>query len=372
MRHHEAVIGLTVAAASVWIVLVTTFLPRQPIPGGDFMQFYTMGATVLAGDWALQYDWPALHELQIRLVPGSEDYTYGPAYPPLVAAFYAPFSTLPFRAAYAAWAIAASAAYALMIWLAARACEYLPRRAALPAALLFPPFIALILTGQTTLLPLAGFVLGWFALERDRPALAGAALALVALKPNFGIALAFVLVLSASWRVVLGVAAGSVGLAATTWLLGGGDAIAAWWTTTMRLAADPAVVEPVDARHTHALRMTLEAVVSPHTALVIWLVVGAGAIALAVRSWRSAGSPALRVAALLFATVIVSPHVLAYDAVLLAPACVWLADRGLRLGRPGIVWGVLLLAVLFVVPYGRVLGVPLTVPLGLWLISRCR
>ncbi len=336
------------------------------------MQFYTMGSVALEGEWARQYDWPALHEQQTRLVPGSEPYHYRPAYPPLVAAVYAPFAVLPFRTAYAAWAIAAAVWYALLIGIAAAETTVLTRRVAVPAALLFPPFIALVLTGQSTLLPLTGFVLGCRALQQGRATRAGLAFALVALKPQFGLALAAVLLLTRAWPVLRGVAAGGAVLALVTLLVCGPEAMAAWWSTSIGLAGQPSLVEPSDARHTHALRMTLEAVLPGGVAVALWIAVAAATVLLAAHRWRASPSASLRVAALLLGTVIVSPHVLAYDAVLLAPACLWLADRAIRTGQIAVLCGVALLAVLFVVPDARVLGVPLTVPLGLWLMHRAR
>jgi Glycosyltransferase family 87 len=60
------------------------------------------------------------------------------------------------------------------------------------AAAAFPPVWSLVLHGQTTVFPLAAFFLGHQALEKRRPFLAGAALGLMAVKPRFGLVLAFV------------------------------------------------------------------------------------------------------------------------------------------------------------------------------------
>ena len=367
----EAVIGTVVAAVSVWAMLITTFLPRQHVPGGDFMQFYTLGAAARSGDWALQYDWPRLYDKQVSLVPESAPYPYKPSYPPLVAAFYAPYAALPFRPAYAVWAVTAAAVYLGLMLAVSRANRRLRGAAALAVALLFPPFIALILTGQTTLVPLIGFVAGWMLLDRRREVLAGLALALVAFKPNFGIALAGVLVVTASWRAVAGIAIGVLLIATATYVVCGPDVMRAWWDVTFSIVRNPSLIEPDDVRHTHALRTGLESVAAPAVAFGVWLIVSALAIGLAARAWRQ-GSGTLRFSALLLATVVVSPHVLSYDAVLLAPACLWLFDHGIRTGQRAMLGGVLVLSVLYVVPNARVLGVPLTVPVALWLMSRCR
>jgi hypothetical protein len=88
--------------------------------------------------------------------------------------------------------------------------------------------------------------------------------------------------------------------------------------------------------------------------------------------WRGSQPWSIRVAALLVATLLVSPHLLAYDAVLLAPAAAWLADRAARERQWDVLATLALLAVCFVVPAARILNVPLTVPLLGWVLWRCR
>ena len=77
-------------------------------------------------------------------------------------------------------------------------------------------------------------------------------------------------------------------------------------------------------------------------------------------------------AALLLASVLISPHVLVYDLVLLAPAFFWLLDEGFVTGRRATGLGALVLAAILVLPIARVGGVPLTLPLMMWLLWRCR
>jgi hypothetical protein len=59
-------------------------------------------------------------------------------------------------------------------------------------------------------------------------------------------------------------------------------------------------------------------------------------LVLAVKSWRSGGPLALRYSALLFATVLVSPHLTVYDLAVLAPAFLLLADSGEGRKQPGL------------------------------------
>ena len=326
----EITLIVSVAAVVTWTAIVIVVFARQPVLGGDFMQFYTLGTLARTGDWAAQYDWPAFHALQASLVPGSNPYYYAPAYPPLTSILYLPLALLPFQAAFATWALASAALYAWLMRLAARACAVTASRNVVVGALLFPPFIALITSGQSTLWPLVGFVAGWWALERGQPLLAGVLFALVSLKPHFGLALALVPLLAGTWRVVLGALLGLAVIALSTYWVCGADAIAAYWSTTLGILADPAALDPLDARHTHGLRAALAAHVSPRAALAAWALVSAVVAWMASRVWRSRESWSTRVAALLVATLLISPHLLVYDGVLLAPAAAWLADTAVR------------------------------------------
>ena len=73
----------------------------------------------------------------------------------------------------------------------------------------FPPFWMLVLYGQITILILGAFWAGWMALERRHHVLAGAAFGLLAIKPQFGIPLAVVVLArrdSVMWGRVTSVA----------------------------------------------------------------------------------------------------------------------------------------------------------------------
>jgi hypothetical protein len=371
-RETEITLILSVAAVVTWAAIVIVVFGRQPVLGGDFMQFYVLGTLARTGDWAAQYDWPALHELQTSLVPGSDPYYYAPAYPPLLSALYLPLASLPFPAAFATWALASIALYAWLMRLTTRACSVTAPHNVVIGGLLFPPFIALVTSGQSTLWPLAGFVTGWWALERGRPVLAGALFAAVSLKPHFGLALAVVPLLAGTWRIVLGAVLGLTAIALSTYWVCGADAIAAYWSTTLGILADPAALDPLDARHTHGLRAALAAHVSPRAALAAWALVSAAVAWVASTVWRRRESWSIRVAVLLVATLLISPHLLVYDGVLLAPAVVWLADAAVREQKWDLLAALALLAICFAVPAARVLNVPLTLPLLGWVLWRCR
>ena len=166
---------------------------------------------------------------------------------------------MPFPAAFVTWAVGSSVIYIALIDSLGRLTTTLPRAHALLGALLFPGFIAVIVLGQTTIWPLIGFVAAFHAMRGGTPFLAGLCFALVAIKPHFGIALALVLLLTGSWRVIAGAAAGLTFLASATLAICGRAALDAYIATTRLALANPGALEPLDARHTHAVHAVLAA-----------------------------------------------------------------------------------------------------------------
>jgi hypothetical protein len=100
--------------------------------------------------------------------------------------------------------------YALCIWLAWRPASAVfdDRVFVVAAALAFPPAWQLAVYGQTTLIPLLAFTAAWEALEHDRRVLAGVALSLLTIKPQFAVVITAVTLLTLEWRMMLGAAAG--------------------------------------------------------------------------------------------------------------------------------------------------------------------
>jgi len=368
----EVTVILTCALVVVWTTVIVLVPFRQPLLGGDFIVFYTFGAAARLGDWAIQYDWPAFHALQISLVPTSDSYIYPPAYPPLVPALYAPLSLLSFPVAYGVWVGFSTVIYGGLTAVAASAYAGASRRHVLMGCFLFPPFLGHQALGQSTAWVLIGFVSGWWALTRSRPFTAGLLFSVVAIKPHLGMALAIVLLAMRLWRIVGGILLGLTFQAAITVVVCGRDAVAAYLTTTLRVLRDTTLIEPKDERFTHALRMSLESLVPQGVAMAGWIAASVLFGWMVVTVWRQSSDWALRMSALLLATLLISPHVQAYDAILLAPATLWLGCWAASTRQPAVVAGLAALAVAFIVPPARFWGIPLTLPLMGWLLWRCQ
>ena len=368
----EITVALGLAVAAAWSTLIVVVSFRQPVLGGDFMEFYAFGTAARLGEWALQYDWPAFHRFQVSLIPTSDPYLYPPSYPPLVPALYTPLSLLSFPVAYAVWTACSTGIYCGLMAIAARGSTLVSRPQVLLAGLLFPPFAAHQALGQSTVWPLIGFVGGWWALTQSRPVAAGLMFSIVAIKPHLGMALAIVLLTLRLWRVVGGIVLGLALQVVATVAICGSAAVAAYVATTLKVMRDTTLIEPIDERFTHALRMSLESIASHDVATAGWLIASAACGWMAVRTWRHSDAWTLRVSALLLATLLISPHVQTYDAILLAPAALWLSCWSVSTRQHVVLLGILVLSVTFVVPAARIWGVPLTVPLMAWLLWRCQ
>ncbi len=105
-----------------------------------------------------------------------------------------------------------------------------------------------------------------------------------------------------------------------------------WWALTHVRDVSP-LLEP-RLYQTHSLRSFWSLLLPwPRVAFALYIVTAIAVLALAVRCWKSGASLEVRYAALLLATVLVSPHLTVYDLVILAPAFMLLGDWALAHGE---------------------------------------
>jgi hypothetical protein len=195
--------------AAIYAQLWTGLLRLPALDGVDFISFYTAGRIVRAGTYGLLYDLDVQHAIQVPIigpnfVPGG---TLPYNHPPLFAPLLGLIAFDDYRSAYIAYSVILLAVLLLCGAIAARfvAERGFDRRARFVAAssvvLFYPAFISL-LKGQDTAFVLLGALIWMWALLARRERLAGAALALMLLKPQIGLALALPLLASrnrAAW-----------------------------------------------------------------------------------------------------------------------------------------------------------------------------
>jgi hypothetical protein len=379
----EARVHAGIFAAVGWLG-VTIFLVAGsgdrsvfgPMKWGDFIHFYTIGQIARERDVSLLYDTDRQHARQVELVPASAPDLYIPPYPPQTALLFAPFSLLTYHWAAMVWALTTMAVYLWAVWMAWR-----PGAAVLHdrwligiASLAVPPLWHLVANGQTTTIPIMAFLLSWMALERDRPFLAGVALGLLALKPQFGIVIAALAILTWNWRLVLGgVVSLFVQLALVAmWL---GPAVIGTYLSwiTWHLPSVQTMIYP-RPHLLHSLQ-GMTRILPGSLGTFAWAALSALVIWWTWRLWRTSSSWRAKMGTLVLASVLVNPHVYAYDLCVLVLPVLWIGGwLEARAAQSRWFWAaVYALAVASLVPTAALVPIQLSVILMtylLWQVTR--
>jgi hypothetical protein len=194
------------------------------------------------------------------------------------------------------------------------------------AALALPAFFHLLTWGQTSGLALACFTLMFLALQRQNKFAAGLAFGLLFFKPQLGLAGFLIFLLAGEWRILAGASITAVSQLAVAWVYFGGAVIREYFRHLYDAPALFALLEP-KLYQLHSLAGFWQLLgLAPRIAGAAYVFSTVLVVALAFRTWQSAGSLEVRFAALLLASVLVAPHLTIYDLVILAPAFLLLAN----------------------------------------------
>jgi alpha-1,2-mannosyltransferase len=294
-----------------------------PAKGARLHPFLHLGAVAGARDDATLYDHERLHRAQVELVPVSSASIYPPIYPPQTALIFIPFAALPFGWAAALWGLVNCAVYGLVVHAAWRAVRHdIPDRAlVVTGAFAFPPFLYLVNVGQTSIVPMAAFAAAWVSLERSRPWLAGAALGLLAFKPQFGLAVTVVVLASREWRMIGGAVVCLAAQAVSVWLMFGRDVFPRYAASMAIAVANAELLDPKPYL-THAIP-TVTRLLPRAIGIPLWLITMSAALWCVVRVWRSGAPLRVRFGMLMAASLIASPHLSIYDLIILFPVALW-------------------------------------------------
>lgn len=320
--------------------------------GTDFLSFWTAGQMLHAQTEV--YDVVAHVTAQRTYFAQANVYTAF-FYPPSFLPFCYPLGLLPYFPALGLWLVATGAAYlaAARLWL---------RAAGLPHSLLllaaaFPPVLITVTHGQTAFLVAALLGLGTLWV-RDRPVVAGICFGLATIKPQFGLLVPLVLLLTGEWRVIVSAALTAVLLALAATLAFGADVWPRWLAVSG--AAQAAMNEGAVGFAKMQSAFAASRLLGAPLALAYGLQVAVGlAVAAAIgwAAWRRRYSLALGVT-MLTGALLATPFVLDYDMVLLAFPLIWLAGSGFR------PWEKLIAALTFVAAaFARPLAVYLDLPI---------
>jgi hypothetical protein len=320
-------LAASLVAAIVWIALAQDLIDRSGKPiGTDFSNVWAAGALVLDGEPAAPYDPVRQHAAEKEAFGGRDVPFYGWHYPPLFLMIAAVLALLPYG-----WALAAWMAITLPAYLAVMRV-IVPRPEAILVAMAFPAVFINLGHGQNGFLTAALLGGGLLLLDR-RPVVAGVLIGLLAYKPQFGLLIPLVLLVTARWRVIVSAAATVLAASAATVLLFGAQVWLAFaksltFTRVVVLEAGDTGWEKIQSLFS-AVRMwggTVEIAYAAQGALALFVV------ASLVWLWRGPADDRLKAAALPCACLLATPYLLDYDLVVLALPIGFLASYGLARG----------------------------------------
>lgn len=361
-----AVWGVGLLGLTWFIYLHTMMVPglidrAGRFKGTDYIQFYVMGSLLVDGRAGSLYDGRAhLDEGRRRIDPALALYASHPNYGPQIALLFAPLALLPFGWSLALFLSIMSLCYGISVWLVWRHCEGLWNHGGLVAVLAAgsPLFFTMVLYGQLSAIALLFWSVGFAAMRRNRPFCAGLALGCLIYKPTLGVVFGLVFLLSGQWRLVAGALAAVAGQLVAALLVAGVNPIAQYAHVLWTLLLNPQLVE-VFPTELHSLRGFFQLLIpSPAAVTACFALALVGVLMVALRSWHSGAPVALRWSELVLLTVLASPHLLAYDLVVLTLPLLLFADWAVRHPdhprRPAVN---LLLVLVYFAPFSGILAV---------------
>lgn len=220
--------GSALLAALTTLALVVAALHRIVTNAfdatGDFLSFYVAGYMVRSGQGGDLYNAAAQEALQRAKYPGIFEEAMGYPLPVFAAWGFAPFSILPFTAAFLLWMGLSTLLLAALVRVMSSHLAHvptLPRRVFLAVFAFSMPAVAAVIFGQVDLITFAGFLLAYLLLRDERPVAAGFALSLVLFKPQFLVGVVLMLLVWRQWRTLAALAGIAVPLLTVPALLTG-------------------------------------------------------------------------------------------------------------------------------------------------------
>ena len=353
-------VGTAMAILVILVAIAEFFWNASNPTDRDFISFWGAAQLTLAGDPAAAYDQAKLHAVQSAVVTfvngGGMPFPYPPAFLLLVA----PFGLLPFAASLALWSATTFAVYFVVIR------RMFPQSGWLAAA--FPPVFINAAIGQNAFVTGAIFIGGMLLLKR-RPFAAGLLLGCLVIKPQLGLFLPLALLAARQWRAIAGAAISSLGLLAVGAVVFGPAVTEAWLAQMplyVNIGRDGLVGWHKMASVYAALR---QAGAGLELAFAVHLLVAVAAALLVWRVWRSEAEAPAKAGMLAAATLLASPYVFPYDAVLLVVAFFWLAQRGAPALPLAVLWCLPLLTIAQIASVHGPVNLSPVVPLGLLVLG---
>lgn len=319
----------------------------------DFVSYWAAGRMMFEGHPTLAYDIAAHRSVEQRIFPTVGYLPF--VYPPSFLLVLLPFGMAPFSIAFAGWIAITAVLYI------ASARRLIETRFALSQAAAAANFIV----GQNGFLTSAIFIRGTTLLQ-SRPLVGGAILGLLSLKPQLALLLPVALLAGREWRAIAGGILCSLLLAALALLVMGTGPYQGFlsmighfsdWLSAGRwrwgeIASVYAALRFFGVQQSLALGI--------HVSVAIFVAVVTG------HAWASRSDR--RIPILAAATLLASPYVFTYDALLLVMPMAYLREQGENRAF-GLIW---VLSLMPVIGYFRPFPntIPLAAMLCLWALHR--
>ena len=310
----------------------------------DFLQFPISARLIASGHADQLYDDQVLAR-EIHATIGRDtsvylQYFYGPQ----VALPFIPLASLPFLAQAAIWVALSLLMYFVSIYLIWKRCAALRPYRALVAicALAYPPLFHFFMRGQLSVVLLVCFTAAYLAFFSERDFLAGVTLGLLAFKPQFLVAIPLILLLAQAWKALAGVVISAATQLALTSLYFGRDVMQAYFARLLHSASHPGSTELIFSPiQMHSLHSFWELLIPSRPGVwALYVLTSFAVTGIAASIWKSSAPLALRFSALMFAAVLVNPHLYIYDLLALAPAFLlltdWSLDNPLHSAKPAL------------------------------------
>jgi len=327
--HGYALLVLAISLAGLIGLLATSqhLIDRNGKPiGTDFSNVYAAGVLTLSGKAPDAYDPKLQHAAEIAVFEGRDVPFFGWHYPPFFLMIAALLALMPYALALLCWLAVSLPAFMAAVH------AIVPRRETWLATAAFPAVFVNVGHGQNAFFT-AALLGGFLTLLNRRPALAGVLLGLLSYKPQFGLLIPLVLLVTGRWSTILSATATVAALIGASTLLFGlsvwhAFAESATFTRTIVLEAGGTGWEKIQSLFS-AVRMwggSIDAAYAVQGALALTLA------ASIVWLWRSQAAFELKAAALAIACLLATPYVLDYDMVVLGIAIAFLVRHGLARG----------------------------------------
>ncbi len=334
IRAHAAVLAICLWGVCIADYATSGVFDRAGnIKFQDFLQFPAAARLVHQGRAIELYNPEFLTEAVRSIAgPGTTvqlQYFYGPQ----VALPFVPLLGFPFLSQATLWVALSILIYSLCVYLLGKTCPALKSdlRTVALAGVAYPPLFHFFVRGQISAVMLACFTAAYLAFHARREWLAGVALGLLFVKPQFLVAIPIVLLLGHSWCALAGLVLSVSAQLTFIFAWFGPAVVRSYFNMLLHSASQPGSTElslsPIQMHSLRSLWVLL--IPSSLDISVLYILSSIAVIALTIAIWKSPSQLTVRFSALVIAAILVNPHLYIYDLLALLPALLLLAEWAL-------------------------------------------